>query len=385
MATKPSNADRGGLAEEAIREYFSNLGAFTVRGVPLKAENDDVSDVDIWAYTRVSAVSKNIAIVDIKNKRRGKPFERAVWVRGLQAALRSDEAFIATQGAKTSVYEFAQKLGVKVISGNLFDALVRKYSTAEDRMPHEELDEKWKDCFVANRSVKSIVDGAKSHLAFGISFSSLNEWIDEAGILLMASIERESGTGPISRACYLVMAFVAIGVDYLSKSHALSDSDMRAEYFRKGLIFGNGSDDGRRFIDFSEALITEHLDTSGAAAAKVRTGFYRSIEKMPVGGLVENFSRASGSADMFRAALQLEKTAFNRNAKAPHSWDGVEGKVVVGLLADYFGVPRRAILGDQAVNRLHATKDQKESNETTDAKAVDDSSQQREPQGKFDV
>ncbi len=384
MAAKSQSADRGGIAEEAIREYFSNLGAFAVRGIPLKAENDDVSDVDIWAYTRVNAVSKNIAIVDIKNKRRGKPFERAVWVRGLQAALKSDEAFIATQGAKQSVFDFAHKLGVKVISGNLFDALVRKYSSQDQRLFHEELDEQWKNQFVEKRSVKDIVDGAKSHLAFGVTFSALNDWIDEAGVLLKASAERESGVGPISRACYFLLAFVAIGVDSLSKTHAMSNVEMRAEYFRKGLVFGSGSDDGRSFIDFSEALVTEHLDPSGAAAAKVRAGFYRSIETMPVGGLVENFSRASASADMFRAALQLEKFAFSRDTCAPNAWESAEAKAVLGMVADYFGIPRRAILGDRAAINQKASADQRKP-------AIERSDQHGQtpeggdPQGKFNV
>ena len=140
----------------------------------------------------------------------------------------------------------------------------------------------------------------------------------------------------------------------------------------------------RSFIDFSEALVTEHLDPSGAAAAKVRTGFYRSIETMPVGGLVENFSRASASADMFKAALQLENIAFGRNSQAPSTWDGGEAKSVLGMIADYNGVPRRAILGDRKTSNRQENTGEKAREISRNTESADGSGE-GDSQGKLDV
>jgi hypothetical protein len=140
MAKDVKPMEKGGVAEEALREYFANLGSFVVCGVPRKAAGQDVTDVDLWAYSRTSAYSRNITIVDIKNKLRGKPFERVVWVKGLQSAIGADEAIITTQGANSAVYDSAQRMGNRVISSNLFDAVVKKYSTDNERLHTEDLE-----------------------------------------------------------------------------------------------------------------------------------------------------------------------------------------------------------------------------------------------------
>jgi hypothetical protein len=372
MARNVKPADKGGVAEEALREYFSNMGSFVVRGVPVKAGGEDVTDVDLWAYTRTSAHSRNITIVDIKNKRRGKPFERAVWVKGLQAAIGADEAIIATQGAKTSVYDFAQKLEIKVISSSTFDAIVRKYSDNPERLYCEELEQEWSNVFIMQDSIKHRMNVARSRFSEGLTFSALNAWIDDAQEVLRIAVDRERRPGPISRAAYLLCAYVAIGADYLGRKHAMSDHEMRSEFFRRGLIFGRTDDsNGRSYIDFAEALVTEHLDPTGGAAAQIRTKFYRSVEKMPVGGLVENFSRTNAGPELFRAAFQLEKEAFRRFPKSPREFEGVEAKSVIGMIADSSGISRKDILGDRT------TKDTSSGVATDSATIL--------PQGKLEI
>lgn len=358
MAKSTKPVEKGGVAEEALREYFSNMGAFVVRGVPVKAAGEDVTDVDLWAYTRTSAHSRNITIVDIKNKRRGKPFERVVWVKGLQAALGADDAFIATQGAKQSVYEFGHRLGIKVISSTLFDAVVKRYSADNERLYAEDLDNQWSKTFVERNTIKQRMTLARSHISEGISFSTLNTWIDDTQELMRIAVDRERQPGPVIRAVYLLCAYVAIGADYLGRKHAMSDHDMRVEFFRKGLIFGGSDDKVGRSLDFAEALVTEHLDPTGGSASQIRTKFHRSVEAMPIVGIVEYFSKPSAGANLFRAAVQLEKEAFRTNLKAPRNIEDVEAKSLIGLIADFSGIPRKDILGDKVV------KDVEESIET---------------------
>ncbi len=289
------------------------MGSFVVRGVPVKAVGEDVTDVDLWAYSRTSAHSRNITIVDIKNKRRGKPFERAVWVKGLQAAIGADEAIIANQGANSAVYDFGQRLGIRVISSTLFDAVVKKYSTDNERLHAEDLEAEWSKSHIEQDTVKKRMNFSKSLFSEGISFTSLNTWIDEAKEMMLIAVDRERLPGPLTRAVYLLCAYIAISADYLGRKHAMSDYVMRSTFFRKGLVFGSSDDkDGRSYVDFAEALVTEHFDPTGAAASQIRTKFYRSVEAMPISGLVEYFSKPSAGASLFMAAIQLEREAFKK-------------------------------------------------------------------------
>jgi hypothetical protein len=101
MTKQPdADIDKGGAAEEALRLYFQQLGAFVVRGVKVRAGKDHVTDIDLWVCTRASVHARHIAIVDIKNKKRAKGYERLIWLKGLQAAVGADEAIVATTAAK---------------------------------------------------------------------------------------------------------------------------------------------------------------------------------------------------------------------------------------------------------------------------------------------
>lgn len=345
-AASPNIIDKGGKAEEALREYFRNMGSFALRGVPVREADEDVTDIDLWIYTRPSAHSRHIAIVDIKNKRRGKAFERAIWVKGLQTAVRADEAIIASQSAKDAVQRFSGRLNVRVISGSVFDAIIRRYSEDKTRLPYEVVDQDWKKVALGTSNLKVRLDVSRGELSKGISFASLNHWLDEAAALLALAVERERTPGPIFRAVYLCSALVAIGADYLGKEHSLSEASVRLEYFRSGLRFGR-TDSGvtKGYLDFAENIVTEFFDPTGAAAAQVRTGFESAAMNMPIEGLAESFSRPNAGAELFRAALALEAACFAKDVIKPPALLSIEAKTILGLISDYAGLKRKDVLG----------------------------------------
>lgn len=338
--------DKGGSAEECLREYFRGLGSLAIRSIPVRQGTEDVTDVDLWVYTRASAHSRQISIVDVKNKRRGKAFERAVWVKGLQSTLRADEAIIASQGIGDSAQRFAERMNVRVVSRPVFDAIIKRYAAQEGRLSLEEVNEQWRLTQTGRTSVKARVELAKAEIASGLSFSSLNHWIDETADFIRLSIEREDAPGPLARAAYFCGALTAMGADFLGKHHSLSELSERREYFKEGLIFGrSGRHAGKTYLDFAENVVTEYLDPSGASAAKIRAGFERAIGKLPIQSLVENFSRPNASAELFKAALALEGACFSSGAIAFRDVESVEAKSLLGLISDYAGIPRRDVLG----------------------------------------
>lgn len=346
MAKGYDGIDKGGLAEEALREYFKGLGSFVLRGVPVKEGTETVTDIDLWVYTRSSPLSRHITIVDIKNKKRGKAFERAVWLKGLQAAVGADDAVIATQGARDSAFKFASRLQIKVLSSGVFDAIVKRYSKDGGRVTFEELEAKWRGVTVERTNVAAIIEAAKLEVSKGIDFAALNHWVDDAVKLLNIARDRERPMiGPITRAFYYSSALVAIAADFLGKELVLADHDTRKEHFRSGMIFGQNDDAAaKRYLDFAETVATEFLDPSGASAAQIRSGFEKAAAELPVEGLVEFFSKANSGFELFKAAQALEEAAFSSKAIKPSELP-VEAKVVIGLLSDYGGVRRSEILG----------------------------------------
>ncbi|MER9891771.1 hypothetical protein NKJ40_06650 [Mesorhizobium sp. M0119] len=351
-AQKNQKVDKGGAAEEALREYFKSLGSFVLRGIPVREAGEDVTDVDLWVYTRTSAHARHVSIVDIKNKKRGKAFERAIWVKGLQSALRADEAIIASQGAKDSVYAFSSRLNVRVISSSVFDAIVKRYAGEDQRLSNEEVDELWRMIAVGSANLKVQMDSVKVEISRGISFPALNHWVDEAANLLKLGVERERKPGPITRAAYMCSALVGIGADYLGKEHSLSEVSMRREYFRQGLLFGRtDAAASKSYVQFAENVVTEFFDPSGATAARIRAGFETAVEKMPVQGLVEFFAKPNVGTELLKGAIGLEAACFSRTVPHPSELGSLEAKTIIGLVSDYAGLRRKDVLGASATER----------------------------------
>lgn len=362
-ATK-SDLDKGGLAEEALRLYFQQLGAFVVRGVKVRAGRDLVTDIDLWVYTRASVHARHIAIVDIKNKKRAKGYERLIWLKGLQAAIGADEAIVASTASADDLAPFAARIGLKLLSPQVFKAVIGRYSNAGDRLSSEELEKMWRSVKLdKGENLASRMEANFVEIGLGLSFSALNVFIDEAAQLLMYSNDHERTPGSVARAVLMCSALVALAADYVGRNTAFGDQENRRAYFRDGLLFGSAADGtSSRMLGFAERVVTDYLDRTGAAASTIRAGFQRSIENLPIGPFVDYFSRPAAGRELIDAASQLEAAAFSCAAPSYVNLPP-EGKTIVGLLIDYAGLDRRKFLRPVVATEARADDGEERSGE----------------------
>jgi len=337
--------DRGGAAEEALRLYFQQLGAFVIRGVKVRAGRDHVTDIDLWVYTRASVHARHISIVDIKNKKRAKGYERLIWLKGLQSAVGAEEAIVATTASKEDLRPFAARLGLKLLSAQVFKAVMGRYSSANERLASEELEKMWRTVKLeGGENLASRMETNLVEVGLGLSFSALNIWMDEAARLLVHCHDHERTPAASARAVLLLASLVAIAADYVGRNTAFDEPESRRSYFREGLMFGNAAEGtSNRFLGFAEQVATDYLDKTGAAAATIRSGFQKAVKNLPVGPFIDFFARPAAGRELFDAATQLERAAF---AKTPPSFANLpaEGKTIIGLLIDYAGLDRRKFL-----------------------------------------
>ena len=45
-------ATKGAVLEELVRAYFARQGFFVLRSVPYRFDGEDVTDLDVWLYSR---------------------------------------------------------------------------------------------------------------------------------------------------------------------------------------------------------------------------------------------------------------------------------------------------------------------------------------------
>src|SRR5450830_1524922 len=124
--------------EEMLRQYFSSMGYYVVRGVPVRYHDFDVTDVDLWLYSRTSALTRQRTNVDIKNKKTPQAIERIFWAKGLCDILDLDGCIVATTDIRPDVRQFGVAHKIPVLDGNFLAKLQSNDKLLEGRLTEEE-------------------------------------------------------------------------------------------------------------------------------------------------------------------------------------------------------------------------------------------------------
>ena len=268
-----------------------------------------------------------------------------IWLKGLQTAVGADEAIVATSASRDDLKPFAARMGIKLLSDQVFKAVVTRFANQESRFYSEDLERMWRAVRIEGaKDLAALMETNLVEFSLGLGFTAMNVWIDEAAKLLVYCHDHERLPGPVARAVLLLASFVAVCADYMGRNTAFADSDTRRTYFREGLLFGKGEEGtADRYLAFAEKVTTDFVDHTGAAAASIRVGFQKAAENLPIGGFIDLFARPAAGRELLDAAMQLESAAFSRNAPNFAALP-TEAKTIFALLVDFAGLDRRHFL-----------------------------------------
>ncbi|HFG6905422.1 hypothetical protein R4641_15935 [Acinetobacter baumannii] len=333
---------KGMALEEVLRDYFLKTGAYVVRGVPFVYESDDVTDIDLWVYSRASSFSREITIVDIKNKKVPHALERIFWVNGLKQATYSNKAIIATTDSRPLIKVFAKKQDVMVLDGKFLSKLVRNQTINEERLFEEQLfslidsyelqkiDGDWK-----NRMKYS-----KSILSKPINFDSCNSWLSEAKFFAELVLTRERERNTALRCLYLICSYLALGIDFCMREISFLETHERIEKLKEGFLFGdrglNGTND---LIKFSMNMVSQYVEGGDIHARLLKQRFDNEVSNLPVNILAEYFAKTENINHMFQVAKSLEQMAMQ--SKAPNLPESFDIKGYLYCLLDYWQISRQ--------------------------------------------
>jgi hypothetical protein len=334
--------DKGYHMEEALRNYFLQSGYYVARGVPFRYEGFDVTDIDLWLYSRTSPVSREISIVDIKNKKSPQAFERIFWVRGLKIAIQASSAIVATVDRRKEVKEFGRNLDILVLDGAFLSRLER----LEDFTPSRLLQEEFTSLVQAYELEK--LDGGwlkrltdcKSLLSSGLSFDSCNEWLYHAQFFLEQSFAKPQQRDIALRCFYLLCSFIALAADYILREVLFLEQNDRIAVFTDGFTFGSrGSKGMQQVLDITMNLVEQHAERGKAIAGEVRSSVKRSLADMNSSVLAEYLVKNDVARSLFSVAKELEQMAMSREF-FHHSTASTETRSLLFCLTDFYGFDR---------------------------------------------
>jgi len=336
---------KGPLLEELVRAYFARQGYFVLRSVPYRYDGEDVTDVDVWLYARQAASARVRAIVDVKNKKSPKAFERVLWVKGLQIAMQCDRALIATTDANQKLTAFAQQQQIAVLSKGFLDRLEKKLNI-EDRLTLEEFIELVQSYPAQKQDGDwiAIIRQAKSALASRAAFPAFNTVIAAFRFFAERSEFRLQHRDIALRCALQCAALACIALDAALEKLIFEDGERRFAGLMKGIVYGD-SGDSRVQSSLTDALdvIAEGLPNGRAIAAQARQHLEVKLQGIRAEIIAEYFGREHNAQHLFGVAKELDQAAHER-VLGDRSLS-IEARSILGVFADFVGVKRNSLLG----------------------------------------
>lgn len=336
------NFNKGEVMEELLRDYFMQAGYYVVRGVPFVYEGFDVTDIDLWLYSRTSSISREITIVDIKNKRTPQAIERIFWTKGLAEAVGANNAIVASTEKRIEVKDFGRKLNITVLDGNFLSKLQKSQTRLELRISDEELFSLFDNYGLGklDGNWKQRVLESKGLLSQGLNFDNCNSWINHAYFFLEQILTKPNQKEISTRSFYYIMSLVCIGIDYLLKELSYLTVEERIIKLADGFTYGTKGKDGmRKVIELSLSMVERFAFEGKVTANQIRANISTQFEKLPSQILGEYFSKREIYKNLFAIAKEFEGLAMNKDFRT-HTDSSIELKSIIFCFLDYWNVNR---------------------------------------------
>ncbi|MBV7460935.1 MULTISPECIES: hypothetical protein [unclassified Acidovorax] len=327
---------KGPAAEEALRNYFLNIGYFVARGCKFTYNRFDVTDVDLWLYARNSPLSRERVNVDIKNKKTPQALERIFWAKGLQTVLGLDSCVVATTDSRPDVRDFGLQHDVKVLDGKFLARLTKSAKSQQDRISEEEFLQELDDGALGRLTGdwRGRYELSKARLLHSLNFDGCNAWLENISLLLS-----DIGAGiPRWRLLYVTCAHLLIAIDFILRDHVTSDHDQRKAILDAGIRFGESGQAFTEKVSRIAASLVESVAAQPGLALTVQQEIEDQASQVKAEILAEFF--AKNTSGFFDIALQLEGAAFSPALPMPSALPA-SCQSVIGVLADFCGVDRK--------------------------------------------
>ncbi|KQU97006.1 hypothetical protein ASD00_19460 [Ensifer sp. Root31] len=336
---------KGAGLEELVRAYFASQGFVALRSVPIQFENEDVTDVDVWIYGRQGGGVRTRSLVDVKDKKSPKAFERVMWTRGLQLALGCDRAIVATTDNSPKAKRFALQHKVVLLTAGFLRHWADE-DFLQDRLTLEEFLENIQSYPAQKQDgdwVKQIAS-AKSAAASLAPYPAFNKALSSFRFFAERAATRPHHREQALRGAFLSAGLACMALDAALAGLAFEDPQERYRQLYAGVTYGDAGD-GRvkHSIDTVLNVMASGMKNGRVLARQTSDAFHQMFADVRAEIIAEFFGKEQNAALLFKAARELEMRAHMRS-RSDLTTLNVEVKSIIGVFADFAGVKRPALL-----------------------------------------
>jgi hypothetical protein len=338
-------AQKGAGLEELVRAYFARQGFFALRGVFYRFEEEEVTDIDVWLYGRQSASVRTRSVVDVKDKRSPKAFERILWARGMQLALGCDRAIVATTDGGAKIIRFAHQQKVALLTKDFLGRLQNKLE-AGDRLSSEQFIDNikgYKDHKHDGDWLKQISD-AKSAVVSLPGYPAFNKAIRSFRFFAERAQTRPQHKEQALRGAYLSAALACIALDTALERVVYEDQTSRYVAIAAGVTYGDAGDAKvQNSIATVLSVLAEGMENGRVVARQAKDALDKMLETVRADIIAEHFSKEHNAGVLFAVAKELDDRAHSSDRSKIQALS-TEAKSVLGVFADFVQAKRAALL-----------------------------------------
>ena len=335
---------KGPRLEEVVRAYFARQGYFALRGIDLRFEGDKVTDIDVWLYGRQSASIRTRTIVDVKDKRSPKAFERILWTRGMQLALGCDRAIVATTYSSPKAKRFAHEQGVSLLHKDFVERLRGKVDTSS-RISGEQFTaiiNEYKEHKLDGDWLRQIED-AKSALISLASYQAFNRAMSGFRFFAERAVTRPQHWEQAIRGAYITAAVACVALDSALQPSLYEGTRDRHRAITAGVTYGDTGDfrtqnSIRTILD----IISSGIENGQVVARQAEGALNALFSSVRADIIAEFFSREHNASTLFDVAKELDDCAYGNDVKVINDLS-TEAKSVIGVFCDFVKVKRSAL------------------------------------------
>lgn len=105
--------------ELRMHRLLIHLGYFVRRNIILKEEYSDspvtIGEIDVLGFRYSPTFQKEIVIVESKRRRKRKPHDRCLWLKGLMDYFNANQGILLLDSFPWGMWEFSKKLGISLL------------------------------------------------------------------------------------------------------------------------------------------------------------------------------------------------------------------------------------------------------------------------------
>lgn len=118
--------------EMNMQSILTQLGYFTRSNIYLKEGYSETkhhaAEIDVLGFRHSPTFAKEIMIVECKKRRKKKPHDRCLWLKGLMDYFGSSQGILVLDNFPRGIWEFSNKLGILVLDSKGINDLERNLS-----------------------------------------------------------------------------------------------------------------------------------------------------------------------------------------------------------------------------------------------------------------